>query len=194
MIKVNLLPLDLQEKAKERFSVFWFGLFPVLVILVCVPFYIIKLKQIREVQQEIVTVDTEIAKYKDVEDKLAAAKQENQLLDTKINFITSKKKMQGFWLNALDRISAILPPDIWLSSISLTPEGLATVGGNTFSFKSLANFIRLLQRTSFLSDVKMSSSSKSYGSAGTGDRVTFQLSFTYKEEQKEEAQSETKTQ
>lgn len=194
MIKVNLLPLDLQEKAKERFSVYWFAAVPVLVILVCIPFYILKVRQIKEVQGKIVAVDAEIAKYKDVEDKLAAAKQENQLLDTKINFIQSKKKMQSFWLNALDRISAILPPDVWLSSIALTPEGLTSVTGSTFSYKAVANLIRLFQRTPFVSDVKMSSSSKSYGSPGMGDRVTFQLSFIYKEEQKVESQPAAQTQ
>lgn len=191
MIKVNLLPLDLQERAKERFSVFWFAVVPVLVVLVCIPFYVIKLRQIKEVRQKIVEVDAEIAKFKDVEAKLAAAKQENQLLDTKINFIKSKKKMQGFWLNALDRISAVLPPDVWLNSISLTPEGLTSVAGNTFSYKSVANLIRVLQRAPFVSDVKMNSSSKAYGVPGTGDRVSFQLNFVYKEDQKDESQPQT---
>lgn len=194
MIKVNLLPLDLQEKARERFSVYWFGVFPVLVVLVCIPIYLLKLKQIRKVQDDIAKIEIEIAKYKDVEDKLDAAKQENLLLDTKINFITSKKKMQGFWLNALDRISAILPPEVWLNNISLTPEGMTSIAGNTFSFKSVANFIRVLQRTPFVSDVKMNSSTKNYGVPGMGDKVVFQINFMYKEEQKDQTQPGTKTQ
>lgn len=194
MIKVNLLPLDLQEKAKERFSVYWFAAVPVLVILACIPFYVIKIRQIKDVQQQIVELDAEIAKYKDVEDKLSAAKQENQLLDTKINFIKSKKKMQGFWLNALDRISAVLPPDVWLNSVSLTPEGLTAVTGSTFSYKSVANLIRILQRVPFVSDVKMSSSAKAYGTQQVGDRVSFQLNFVYKEEDKETSQTGSQTQ
>lgn len=184
MLKINLLPLDLQEKAKERFSVYWFGAFPVLVILVCIPIYFLKVKQIRNVEEQIVEVDAQIAQYKDVEAKLAAAKQENLLLDTKINFIQQKKKVQAFWLNALDKVSAILPADVWLASISLEPTGQTSVSGTTYSYKSVANLLRVLQRTPFISDVKMSSSSKSYGSATSTESVSFQVSFVYHEEEK----------
>lgn len=179
MIKVNLLPLDLQEKAKERFSVYWFGAFPVLVILVCIPFYFIKVKQIKEVQQKIVEVDAEIATYKGIEAQLAEAKQEVQLIETKINFIKQKKDIQSFWLNAIDRITAVLPADVWLSSISIQPNGMTSVVGNTYTYKSVANLLRTLQKTPFLSDVRMSSSSKSYGHGATPDSATFQMSFIY---------------
>lgn len=194
MLKVNLLPLDLQEKAKERFSVYWFGAFPVIVLLACIPFYFIKIQQIKKVEADIVQVDEQIAKYKGVDAELAAAKSENQLLDTKINFIKQKKKVQTFWLNALDRISGILPSDVWLTTVSLQPTGQTSIVGNTFSYKSVANFLRILQKTPFVSEVKMSSSSKNYGSAVTTDRVNFTFTFLYHEEEKKEEGTVTQTQ
>jgi Tfp pilus assembly protein PilN len=183
MIKINLLPLELQRKAKELFNVWYLMIIPVLVILVCIPFYISALNQINQTKAEIEEINKKLEQYKDVREKLKQVEDEIKGIEVKIEFIKDKKNRQKFWSEVLDKLSAIMPVDVWLESLSVSQDGTITMSGGTVSFESVGNFIRSLNNSQYFRGAKLSGGvSKVYeGTPETQqtEKVSFSITCTY---------------
>lgn len=185
MIKVNLIPPELQKRVVGGFNYLYLFIIPAVVAIGLVPLYASKLQELKKLEKEIVDINQKIEQHKGIQEELARAHSDINLIQSKISFIEEKKKKQLFWNKALDKITAILPSNVWLDSLSLTSAGGVSISGNTFSFDDVSKFITILNRSSTFSGARLGSTSKSYGGEILGrDKVTFSLTFNYKETEK----------
>jgi len=179
LIKVNLLPLEFQRKAAERVNVWWLAILPVVVLCFLVPNYLSTVNKLKSVKKKLDAVNQEVEKYKGVKERLKSIEEEIKGLESNITFIREKKSKQKFWAEVLDKLSAVLPGDIWLESLSISPEGTITMSGNTFRYSSVATFYRALNSSSYFGGATLASCSKTYGEGGKPDSVTFSISCGY---------------
>jgi len=179
LIKVNLLPLEFQRKAAERVNVWWLAILPVVVLCFLVPNYLSTVNKLTSVKKKLDAVNQEVEKCKGVKERLKSIEEEIRGLESNITFIREKKSKQKFWAEVLDKLSAVLPSDIWLESLSISPEGTITMSGNTFRYSSVATFYRALNSSSYFGGATLASCSKTYGEGGKPDSVTFSISCGY---------------
>lgn len=185
MIRINLLPEELQRKVAIRFNLWYLSIIPLFVVIIAGIMYLKQINRIKEVKNEIVKVEQELAKYKDVEEQLQRVKEDISQLETQIQFIKEKREKQKFWIGVLDRLTAVLPSDVWLQSLSLNPDGSINMQGETFSYNSVANLIKTLNNSTYFQNAQISSASKSYGTGMQGmNQVSFSLTCSYVQEEK----------
>ncbi len=179
------MPPELQRRAVGGFNYLYLFIIPAVVAIGLVPIYYSKFQELEKIKMEISDVNQKIEQYKGIQEELARAHSDINLIQSKISFIEGKKKKQLFWNKTLDKIVAILPSNVWLNSLSLTSAGGVSLTGNTFSFDDVSKFITTLNHSPLFSDVRLGSTSKSYGEGAMGgDKVTFSLTFNYKETEK----------
>ena len=177
MIKINLLPPELRRRAVRKINYLTLGIIPLVMIIILIPIYTSKVNQIKSLKKEIEEVNKEIDKFKHVKEQLKNVQNEIANLKTKIDFIKIKKERQGVWLRILDDLTSILPTDIWFTTLSVGDDGVLSMSGNTFFYSSVAEFIRVINRSKIFGEARLISSSKEYSAPGSGlpDRVTFSL-------------------
>lgn len=183
MIKINLLPLELQKKAKEVFNVWYLLIIPVIILLGCIPIYISSVNQIKKVKSEIEEVNRKLERYKDVREKLKQVEDEIKAIEVKIEFIKDKKERQKFWAEVLDKISAVMPENVWLDSLSVSQERIITMTGGTTSFDAVGNFVRALNNSKYFTGAKLGGGvTKTYTPGENlqfGEKVSFSITCTY---------------
>lgn len=179
------MPPELQRRVVGGFNYLYLFIIPAIVAIGLVPIYASKLQELKKIEKEIVDINQKIEQHKGIQEELARAHSDINLIQSKISFIEGKKRKQLFWNKTLDKITAILPSNVWLDTLSLTSAGGVSLSGNTFSFDDVSKFITTLNRSPMFSEVRLGSTSKSYGGDVLGgDKVIFSLTFNYKETEK----------
>lgn len=191
MIKVNLLPLDLQRKAQEKFNPLWFLVLVPIVIVSLIPWYFSLQGKIKSLEEELNITKSKIEKFKDIDKENENLKAEIAALSDKINFIEDKKKKQKYWTTLLDRLAVILPPNVALDTLTASSDGLLQITGETFQFKDVANLMRTISSSKIFISPKLATTNKqSVDESNLTTEIThFTLSFAYKEEEPEEGKS-----
>jgi len=183
LLKVNLLPLDLQRKAQEKFNPLWFLILVPIVVVSLIPWYFSLQNKIKSLEADLELTKSKIEKYKDIDKQNEDLKKDIAALEEKINFIEDKKKKQQYWTTLLDRLTVIIPPNISISSMNATADGLIQITAETFQFKDIANFMRTINASKFFISPKLSASNKQINENDLNPEITtFTLSFAYKED------------
>lgn len=183
MIKINLLPIELQRRAKEVFNVWYLMAIPVIIILILIPIYISPINQIKQTKAEIEEINKKLEQYKDIKEKLKSVEEEIKNIEANIEFIKDKKSKQKFWSEVLDKLSAVMPTNVWLESLSVAQGGIITMVGGTISFDAVGNFIRSLNNSKYFRGAKLAGGvSKTYAGiaeAQVVEKVSFSITCTY---------------
>lgn len=181
MLRVNLLPLDLQRKAQEKFNPLWFLILVPLVAVSLVPWYFSLQGKIKSLEADLELTKSRADKYKDIDKQNEDLKRTVAALDEKITFIEDKKKKQQYWTTLLDRLTVIMPPNISINTMNATADGLIQITAETFQFKDVANFMRTINASEFFTSPKLSASNKQIDANNINpEMTTFTLSLAYK--------------
>ena len=150
----------------------------------------------------------------DRKEELTAAKEETQKLQAQVNALakygqldSERKRVEGVVESAyagrtlvsevLDKLSLVVPENVWFSSLSLgTPDpaaqaagGLGTfeIAGSTYSFEDVAQLLVRLQLVPALGSIKLASAAESTGSVDPTKEVkSFSISATVANTQAED--------
>jgi Tfp pilus assembly protein PilN len=71
------------------------------------------------------------------------------------------------WDRILREFSLVLPDDVWISSLALTPENGLSIAGTTYSHESVARLLERLALVPELSNIVLASSTAAGGSDAT---------------------------
>ncbi len=125
----------------------------------------------------------------DRKQQLTQVKEETQLLQAQVKALakygeldTERKRVEGVVTSAyvgrtlvseiLDKLSLVVPENVWFSSLTVTTAepaaepgrpGTLAISGNTYSFEDVAQFLVRLQLVSALDGIKLDSASESGG-------------------------------
>lgn len=76
------------------------------------------------------------------------------------------------WDRILREFSLVLPDDVWISNLSLSPDGGLGFSGTTYSHESVARLLSRLALIPELNNVVLASSTASTGAAASGSTST----------------------
>lgn len=178
MLRINLIPQDIQRKAQEL-PPFVFGIPPLVVVLAAAGLYVSAYNQANKLKGEIKAVEQELAKYSGGQGKLNEEKSRLQRIIKRIEFIKDARRRQGFWTEAINALAASLPPGSVLENLTIGPSGQLIMSGRTTSFAAVADLLAAFSRSERFSVPQLSSANKTYTSEGLEAEVSFQVSVNY---------------
>ncbi len=160
MLEINLLPeehrqtrTDLTWLVDKRIYIPTFAL--LLVIFGSFLYYLNIRDQLTSLEETVVKISSEIererpllAKIKELDDKLAIIAEKNKALKS---IQVSRKR----WVILFENLSSVLPPNMWIVSLTQTgPESLE-LKGITYDFSEVAEYMVSLERQISLTGITL---------------------------------------
>lgn len=186
MIEINLIPQKL-KKAKQLQLVILAGAgVGVIVVVVMLGIWFLQVQRNAEIDRKIKMIEAE---SRSLADKIEEVKKFNAMEDT----YTKKKRVadsllydQALWPKILDSIGEMLLPDMWLTKVEQTKEkdeGVTiSISGGTLSKVIVADFIKRLEESKGVMDIKTAKIADAVDSARMMKVTQFEISFLYKKE------------
>jgi type IV pilus assembly protein PilN len=146
MIRVNLLPFRAarrKENIRRQVSVFL-----LLVVLSCVLLYYLTFligRDIERTQNRIVSLNQEIALYKEKADRVTVIRKNLEVLETKLTLVKDLDARRMDPVRLLDAMTRlVLPERMWLTNLKSDKDGLQ-LKGLAFDNKTVADFMTRLE-------------------------------------------------
>ena len=188
MIEINLIPEKFKKAKKAQFFVFIGVAVGGLVVLGMLGAVTWQAQRVARIEKQIKKIDAESASLKD---KIEEVKKFNTLKKTfenKQKIVKGLLEEQSLWAKILDRISEILPPDMWLTEIAQQREKeegiILNITGYSLSKALVADLIKRLEHSPEIMDlkaVKIMEEKLEGSSASTKvSMISFELNFLYK--------------
>jgi hypothetical protein len=105
--------------------------------------------EITEINKKNKSLVTKLRANKDLENKIVETEKKIEELKIKTKQIENILKVKTNPKPALERIAKDIPPDLWLTSLSLTDSSKFLMSGFSYSFRSISNFISLSNDSKF---------------------------------------------
>jgi Tfp pilus assembly protein PilN len=189
MIEINLLPAKLKKAKQMQVYYVYAGLAGSVIVIIALSMLWMQQQKIAEVDKEIRRID---AQSEALKDKIAMVQQFRSMEET----YTKKKEIvdkllieQSVWTEALDRIGAMLPQDVWLLVLAETKakeEGnQIQVDGFAVSRSIVADFVKEIEKSGAADEVKVVNMVEER--RNNRDVVKFVISFLYRSPLKQAA-------
>lgn len=178
MLRINLVPQEIQRKAEELPPLV-FGIPPLVVVLVAAGLYFSAFSQAKKLKNEVAAVEQELAKYSGGQGELNQERNRLQRIIKRIEFIKDARRRQGFWTEAIGALASTLPPGSVLENLSIGPSGQMTMTGRTSSFAAVADMLAAFSRSERFSVPQLTSANKTYTAEGVEAEVSFQVTVNY---------------
>ncbi|MCD6311193.1 MAG: hypothetical protein J7M11_01920 [Elusimicrobia bacterium] len=171
MIKINLLPQEIEKKAIAQRRMILAVAAGVMVLVVFIGIYLLRVAKITALKSEFKTAQTELKKYDAALAKVKKIEAEKKRLENQLNVITSLIESRLDYPVMMEVVTRndFLPSNAKINSFSTT--GMA--GGIKFSFTieaadnySVADLLTNLEKSPLFKDIKVSGFSS--GGATTG--------------------------
>lgn len=159
-ISINLLPPEYRKKQKD-FSwitdrrVIW-PTVALIVAIVCV--YMLNsfmTETIQGLQQEVSRVKDEVERERPLLSKIDDLEQKQAVVNTKINALKSIQVSKKRWVVLFENVSSVLPPNMWLTSMSQSGENNLEMKGMTFDFSEVAEYMVKLEKQASIGGVSL---------------------------------------
>jgi Tfp pilus assembly protein PilN len=186
MIEINLIPQKLKKQKQMQLLMMAGAGMVVIIAIVMAGIYVLQIQKNAEVDRKIKMVEAE---SKSLSDKIDEVKKFNAMED-----VYSKKKRvtdsllydQSLWPKLLDSIGEMLLPDMWLTKIEQTKEKdegvVITVSGNTLSKVIVADFIKRLEESKGVMDIKTAKIADVVDPVRNMKVTSFEISYLYKKD------------
>ncbi|MBN2493536.1 MAG: PilN domain-containing protein [Deltaproteobacteria bacterium] len=148
MIKINLLPI--RAARKREYVVQQLILFAILILGGIVGIYLFSSSMEDKIEQEkvkIASTKQQIEQYKKAIGQVERYKGLEEQLNRKLEIIESLIKGKTGPVRVLDKLSTIIPKQVWLTSWT-DKGGLVSVKGEALKHKYVAEFVSLLKEES----------------------------------------------
>ncbi|MCQ2062524.1 MAG: PilN domain-containing protein [Fibrobacter sp.] len=150
-IAINLLPPEYRKKQKD-FS--WFTdrrvIWPVVALIVVIV-SVAMLQAFTDestmaLNNELDRVKAEVERERPLLAKISDLEQKQGVINTKIRALKSIQVSKKRWVILFENISSVLPPNMWLTSVSQINENDLEMKGSTFDFSEVAEYMVKLEK------------------------------------------------
>jgi Tfp pilus assembly protein PilN len=150
-ITINLLPGDNRKKQKDLTwltdrRIVWPTIFFILAIFAAVFVYAYTLQEIASTESELQAVRASVERERPLLKKISELEKHQSIINTKINALKSIQISKKRWVVLFENISSVLPPNMWLLSLSQVGEFNLEMRGMTFDFSEVAEYMVKLEK------------------------------------------------
>ena len=148
-ITINLLPGDNRKKQKDLTwltdrRIVWPTIF--FAIFASVFVYAYTLQEIASTESELQSVRASVERERPLLKKISELEKHQSIINTKINALKSIQISKKRWVVLFENISSVLPPNMWLLSLSQVGEFNLEMRGTTFDFSEVAEYMVKLEK------------------------------------------------
>ncbi len=150
-ITINLLPGEHRKKQKDLTwltdrRVVWPTILIILTIFAALFVYAYTLEQISSKTAELQSVRAAVERERPLLKKISELEKNQSIINTKINALKSIQISKKRWVVLFENISSVLPPNMWLTSVSQVGEYNLEMKGTTFDFSEVAEYMVKLEK------------------------------------------------
>ena len=150
-ITINLLPSDHRKKQTDLTwltdrRVVWPTVFFILAIFVALFTYAYTLQELSSKEAELQSVRAAVERERPLLKKISELEKNQSIINTKINALKSIQISKKRWVVLFENISSVLPPNMWLLSVSQVSEFNLEMKGTTFDFSEVAEYMVKLEK------------------------------------------------
>ena len=150
-ISINLLPPEYRKTQKD---LSWITdrriIWPTIALIAAlVGVYLLNaftVDTITELNSELERVRAEVERERPLLTKISDLEQKRSVINTKINALKSIQVSKKRWVILFENVSSVLPPNMWLTSISQLGENELEMKGATFDFSEVAEYMVKLEK------------------------------------------------
>ena len=150
-ITINLLPSDHRKKQTDLTwltdrRVVWPTVFFIVAIFVALFVYAYTLQEISSKTAELQSVRSAVERERPLLKKISELEKNQSIINTKITALKSIQISKKRWVVLFENISSVLPPNMWLTSVSQVSEFNLEMKGTTFDFSEVAEYMVKLEK------------------------------------------------
>ena len=150
-ITINLLPGEHRKQQKDLTwltdrRVVWPTVFFILAIFVAFFTYAYTLQELSSKEAELQSVRAAVERERPLLKKISELEKNQSIINTKINALKSIQISKKRWVVLFENISSVLPPNMWLLSVSQVSEFNLEMKGTTFDFSEVAEYMVKLEK------------------------------------------------
>ena len=150
-ITINLLPGEHRKKQKDLTwltdrRVVWPTVFFIVSIFAALFIYAYTLEKISSKEAELQSVRSAVERERPLLKKISELEKNQSIINTKINALKSIQISKKRWVVLFENISSVLPPNMWLTSVSQVSEFNLEMKGTTFDFSEVAEYMVKLEK------------------------------------------------
>ena len=150
-ITINLLPGEHRKQQKDLTwltdrRVVWPTVFFILAIFVALFTYAYTLQELSSKEAELQSVRAAVERERPLLKKISELEKNQSIINTKINALKSIQISKKRWVVLFENISSVLPPNMWLLSVSQVSEFNLEMKGTTFDFSEVAEYMVKLEK------------------------------------------------
>ena len=150
-ININLLPGEHRKKQKDLTwltdrRVVWPTVIFIVSIFAALFVYAYTLESISSLEAELQSVRAAVERERPLLKKISELEKNQSIINTKINALKSIQISKKRWVVLFENISSVLPPNMWLLSVSQVSEFNLEMKGTTFDFSEVAEYMVKLEK------------------------------------------------
>ncbi|MDY6332687.1 MAG: PilN domain-containing protein [Fibrobacter sp.] len=150
-ITINLLPGEHRKKQKDLTwltdrRVVWPTVIFIVSIFAALFVYAYTLESISSLEAELQSVRSAVERERPLLKKISELEKNQSVINTKINALKSIQISKKRWVVLFENISSVLPPNMWLMSLSQVSEFNLEMKGTTFDFSEVAEYMVKLEK------------------------------------------------
>lgn len=150
-ITINLLPGEHRKKQKDLTwltdrRVVWPTVIFIVSIFAALFVYAYTLESISSLEAELQSVRAAVERERPLLKKISELEKNQSVINTKINALKSIQISKKRWVVLFENISSVLPPNMWLMSLSQVSEFNLEMKGTTFDFSEVAEYMVKLEK------------------------------------------------
>jgi type IV pilus assembly protein PilN len=150
-ININLLPGEHRKQQKDLTwltdrRVVWPTVIFIVAIFAALFTYAYTLQEISSKEAELQSVRAAVERERPLLKKISELEKNQSIINTKINALKSIQISKKRWVVLFENISSVLPPNMWLMSVSQVSEFNLEMKGTTFDFSEVAEYMVKLEK------------------------------------------------
>ena len=159
-ITINLLPGEHRKKQRDLTwitdrRIVWPTIIFIVAIVAGLFLYAYTLETISSKVAELQAVRAEVDRQRPLLVKISELEKNQSIINSKINALKSIQINKKRWVVLFENISSVLPPNMWLMSVSQVGEFNLEMKGTTFDFSEVAEYMVKLEKQSSIAKVSL---------------------------------------
>ena len=150
-ISINLLPPEFRKKQKDFTwvtdrRIIWPTVALIVAIVAVLMIQTYTSETVSTLSSELNRVQEEVERERPLLSKISDLEQKQGVVNTKINALKSIQVSKKRWVTLFENISSVLPPNMWVESISQMGEFNLEMRGKTYDFSEVAEYMVKLEK------------------------------------------------
>jgi type IV pilus assembly protein PilN len=150
-ITINLLPGEHRKQQKDLTwitdrRIVWPTIFFILAVFAALFIYAFTLESISSMDADLQAKRAAVERERPLLKKISELEKHQSIINTKINALKSIQISKKRWVVLFENISSVLPPNMWLLSLSQVGENNLEMRGTTFDFSEVAEYMVKLEK------------------------------------------------